>query len=240
MLPAQEIKAIFFDLDGTLLDTDKQAMVRIARYLRPIARQRGEPLARWLLMRAETPGNVLMTLIDSLNLDQTLLRLSDRLRRWRGVYPAHEFYLISGVAEALICLGQRYRLGLVTTRSRYHIDQFLARFSDIGPLIEVSCGMQDSPRLKPHPAPVLLAAKRLGLTAKQCLMVGDTTVDVRAARRAGAWSAAVLSGFGERTELERAGAHVILNSVAELPSCLGLLPFPPPFFADEGYKGDRA
>jgi phosphoglycolate phosphatase len=47
-------------------------------------------------------------------------------------------------------------------------------------------------------------------------MVGDTTVDVKAARRAGAWSAAVLCGFGERQELERAGAHVVLNSTADL------------------------
>jgi phosphoglycolate phosphatase len=222
MLPAQEIKAILFDLDGTLLDTDQQAVVRIAHYLRPFVREREEVLARWLLMRAETPGNLFMALIDSLHLDQTLLGMSDRLRRWRGVYPAHEFHLINGVAEALICLGQHYRLGVVTTRSRYHIDQFLARFSSIGPLIAVSCGMQDTRRFKPHPAPVLLAAQRLGLAAGECLMVGDTTVDVRAARRAGAWSAGVLSGFGERGELERAGAHVILDSVADLPGSLGM------------------
>jgi phosphoglycolate phosphatase len=217
MLPAQEIKAILFDLDGTLLDTDGQAVARIGRYLRPISRGRTESHVRWLLMRAETPGNALMTLIDALNLDKTLLGMSDRLRRWRGVYPAHEFHLIPGVNEALLNLGQQYRLGIVTTRSRYHIEQFLARFGDIAPLIAVSCGMQDTRRSKPHPAPVLLAARRLGLSPDQCLMVGDTTVDVRSARRAAMWSAAVLSGFGERKELERAGAHVVLDSVADLP-----------------------
>ncbi|MCZ7672946.1 MAG: HAD hydrolase-like protein [Chloroflexi bacterium] len=47
-------------------------------------------------------------------------------------------------------------------------------------------------------------------------MVGDTTVDVQAARRAGAWSIGVLCGFGEQTELKTAGAHLILNSTAEV------------------------
>jgi phosphoglycolate phosphatase len=51
-------------------------------------------------------------------------------------------------------------------------------------------------------------------------MVGDTTIDIRAARAAGAQSAAVLSGFGERRELERAGADVVLESVADLPGLL--------------------
>jgi len=50
--------------------------------------------------------------------------------------------------------------------------------------------------------------------------VGDTTVDVRSARAAGAWVAAVLSGFGTRDELERAGAHLVLDSVAQLAEVL--------------------
>jgi phosphoglycolate phosphatase len=41
-------------------------------------------------------------------------------------------------------------------------------------------------------------------------------VDVKSARRAGALSVAVLCGFGERKELERAGAHLILDSTADL------------------------
>jgi phosphoglycolate phosphatase-like HAD superfamily hydrolase len=47
-------------------------------------------------------------------------------------------------------------------------------------------------------------------------MVGDTTVDIRAARRAGAWAIGVLCGFGEAKELKRAGAHLLLDSPADL------------------------
>jgi phosphoglycolate phosphatase-like HAD superfamily hydrolase len=62
----------------------------------------------------------------------------------------------------------------------------------------------------------------LGVPVERCAMVGDTTVDVKAARRAGAWAVAVLCGFGEREELERAGAHVILEHTAQLSSLLGV------------------
>jgi phosphoglycolate phosphatase len=92
----------------------------------------------------------------------------------------------------------------------------LQAFPQIGAAIEKTCGLEDTYRLKPHPAPLRHAAAQLNIPIQNCLMVGDTTVDVLAGRRAGAQSVAVLCGFGERRELERAGAHLILDSTAEL------------------------
>lgn len=51
-------------------------------------------------------------------------------------------------------------------------------------------------------------------------MVGDTTVDIRAGRAAGAQTVGVLSGFGERQELEEAGADVILERALDLADLL--------------------
>ncbi|MCI0397644.1 MAG: HAD family hydrolase [Chloroflexi bacterium] len=207
-------------MDGTLINTDDTAVERLAGRLRPLFRKRSVPAARWLLMRAETPGNVFISGLDALGLDARLVHVTDRLRRRRGMYPAPEFQLIPGVEEMLLALQERYKLGIVTTRSRYHIDKFLERFPSLAVAFQASCGLQDTFRLKPHPAPVLLAAERLKVPVGHCLMVGDTTVDVKAARRAGAWAAAVLCGFGERRELEQAGAHVILDSTADLVKLL--------------------
>lgn len=215
-IPFDQIQAIFFDLDGTLIDTDDAAVAWLEQRLRPFLRHRSPHIARRLLMKAETPGNMLITLLDWLRLDEPLMGFTDRLRRRRGVYPAHEFQLIPGVAEMLLPLAERYPLALVTTRSRYHIEHFLTQFPHLKPLFATTIGRQDTHRLKPHPAPILLAAQRLGVPVTNCLMVGDTTVDVQAARRAGAWSIGVLCGFGEQTELKTAGAHLILNSTAEV------------------------
>ena len=79
-----------------------------------------------------------------------------------------------------------------------------------------TCGIQDSVRIKPHPEPILLAASRVGVPVEACLMVGDTRMDVLAGKRAGAQMVAVLCGYGERRELARAGADLILENTADL------------------------
>ena len=60
----------------------------------------------------------------------------------------------------------------------------------------------------------------MGAAPAEVLMVGDTSVDIRAGRAAGAQTAAVLCGFGEEKELRRAGADLILSSTVDL---LGVL-----------------
>ena len=217
LLPALDsIEAVLFDLDGTLIDTDDMAVERLSRNLRPILGHRATTFARWLLMQSETPGNVLVTVLDKFGLDVPMMKFTDRLRKRRGVYPAEEFRLVDGVEELILTLKERYRLGIVTTRSRYHIEQFLSKFPAVASAFEVTCGLQDSQWLKPNPQPIFIAAERLNIPAKNCLMVGDTTVDIKAGRRAGAWTVGVLCGFGRRSELEGAGAHVIVDSTADL------------------------
>jgi phosphoglycolate phosphatase-like HAD superfamily hydrolase len=215
-LTSGRIEAIFFDLDGTLIDTDDVRVEQLSGCLIPLVGNRANKLARWLLMKSETPGNFLVTVLDKLGLDVPLMTITDRLRRRRGVYPADEFRLIEGVEELLNALRGRYRLAIVTTRSRYHIEHFLKRFPTVGGLFEATIGLQDTERLKPNPQPVYLAARKVGVPLERCLMVGDTPVDVKAGRRAGAWTAGVLCGFGQREELEHAGAHVILETTADL------------------------
>ena len=49
------------------------------------------------------------------------------------------------------------------------------------------------------------------LRPEECLMIGDTTVDILSARKAGAQSIGVLCGFGNEAELRKAGADLILQ-----------------------------
>ena len=67
---------------------------------------------------------------------------------------------------------------------------------------------------------MLFAAEALGLDPAECLMVGDTIVDIKAGKLAGAQTAAVLCGFGQQQELEQAGADLILSSTADLEKLL--------------------
>jgi len=220
MLDTAKVEAILFDLDGTLMDTDDQAVDKLERRLQRLHWPNSRRAARRLIMASETPGNALMTLIDVVGLDGPLMGFTDRLRRWRGLHTRPDFRIIAGVKEMLAALKGRYRLAVVSTRSRSEAQAFLDQHGLHG-VFELLVTRESTWRLKPHPAPVLHAAQRLGVPVERCIMVGDTTVDVRSARRAGAWAVAALCGFGERRELERAGAHVILEHTAHLASALG-------------------
>ncbi len=55
---------------------------------------------------------------------------------------------------------------------------------------------------------------------EDCLMIGDTTVDIRAGKRAGAQTLGVLCGFGEEKELRKYDADLILDTTAELDKVL--------------------
>jgi HAD superfamily hydrolase (TIGR01549 family) len=213
------IDAILFDLDGTLMDTDDQAVERLARQLERLRFPHPDRTARRLIMASETPGNALMTVVDMLGLDAPLMEFTNNLRRWRGLRTQTDFRIIAGIEEMLTQLDGRYRLGVVTTRGQSEADSFLEQHGLRG-LFEIVVTRESTWRLKPHPAPVQHAARLLGVPAERCAMVGDTTADVKSARRAGAWAVAVLCGFGEREELERAGAHVVLERTADLGSRL--------------------
>ena len=75
---------------------------------------------------------------------------------------------------------------------------------------------------KPFPDPILWAAREMGVLPEACLMVGDTGVDIRAGKAAGAQTVGVLCGFGEEAELREHGADTILSITAELVQVLGV------------------
>jgi phosphoglycolate phosphatase len=133
----------------------------------------------------------------------------------RGVHTPEEFRPVDGVGDMLRDLRQRYHLAIVTTRSCQSASTFLAQ-QNLTDLFDVVVGREDTWRIKPHPSPVRHAADQLGIPIERCLMVGDTTSDIWAARAAGARSAGVLCGFGQEDELDRAGADLILKVTSEL------------------------
>lgn len=216
-----EVKAILFDLDGTLIDTDDVMIERAARWLQPLAQlfSQDDPkrVLRQAIMASEGPTNAFLTFLDILGLDDELFALGDRLRRLRGLRTPGNFRPVDGVVETVRELSRRYPLGIVTTRSRQDAQAFLEQHA-LGDCFSVVVTHEDTWRLKPHPEPIRHAAKQLGVAVERCLMVGDTRVDIRAAKATGACAVGVLCGFGERGDL--AEADLILESPVELKQWL--------------------
>jgi phosphoglycolate phosphatase len=213
------VEAVLFDLDGTLVETDNHWVESLERRLRPLqkALPRLDPhaLARWLVIAIETPSNIAISTLEHVGLDSHFLGLADRVRRSKGLATREGSEAVEGSAELLTALAARYKLAVVTTRARPEAAAFLEQLG-LAAFFPVVVTRQDVLRMKPHPEPVRKAARLLGVPPERCIMVGDTVPDVRAARRAGAWAVGVLSGFGERQEMERAGAHLILDRAALL------------------------
>jgi HAD superfamily hydrolase (TIGR01549 family) len=218
-LTPDAVDAVLFDLDGTLIDTDDQAVETISQWLRRLHAPRPERLARRLLMAAETPGNLAMTALDILGIDAAMIAAAAWFQRLRGVRGPGDLRVVAGGKEMLTLLQPRYKLGIVTTRGAQEAETFQDQHG-LAEVFDVVVTRDSTLRLKPHPAPIRRAAVLLDLPPARCVMVGDTSVDIRSARRAGAWAVGVLCGFGERRELERAGADHILEHTALLTTIL--------------------
>lgn len=221
-LDPRRIQALCFDLDGTLVDTDDAYVEWLTARFRPVARLVPPEVARrWarrLILAAETPANFLLGTPDFFGLDNALGPLLDR-RRPRPQDLARRFRLVPGIRPALDRLGDRYPMAIISARELATVHAFLDAF-DLRTMFPCVVAARTVARMKPHPAPVLWAAAQMGVHPRACAMVGDTVVDVRAGRAAGAQTIAVLCGFGERGELERAGADLILEKTGDLAEVL--------------------
>ncbi|PWH12385.1 MAG: hypothetical protein DDG60_13420 [Anaerolineae bacterium] len=215
-LDIRQIHALCFDVDGTLSDTDD---LYVERFL-PFFRFFRDPLraARRFVMWAESPGNFLMSIPDRLGFDDEIWRLYDWLNR-RYPRPLRHFRLIPGVHEMLAQLASRYPMAIISARDERSTRAFLDHFG-LTPFFQVIVTAITAEHTKPYPDPIFFAAQAMGVQPEHCLMIGDTTVDIRAGRRANAQTVGVLCGFGEQTELERCGAHLIVQQTPDILNVL--------------------
>jgi len=222
VLQIEQIRSILFDIDGTLSDTDDMMVQKVERILPPFFSysqiEKRQQAARWLVMASESPGNYIYNLADRFNLDSIFIKLINRLSR-KKKHRARRFWMIPGIQEMLPELAERFPLGIVSARDEISALAFVRQF-DLEKYFPVIVTSQTCKYTKPFPDPLLYAAKRMRVEPKNCLMVGDTTVDIKAAKLAGMQAVGVLCGFGRRRELERAGADLILNSTTDLASLL--------------------
>ncbi|MBN1338484.1 MAG: HAD family hydrolase [Bacteroidales bacterium] len=218
-IPFEDIRAWFFDLDGTLMDTDDQVAERLARKLKVFPPRRAGIIARKIIMALETPLNGWITFIDMLGLDNFVFRLS----HLAGIAKNRNFTLVPGADKAVEGLAEKFRLAVVSTRPQQDAQAFLDQYGMAG-FFSLIIHRGSTRRLKPHPSPLLFAARQLAVKPEECVMVGDTTVDMFAAKKAGVWAIGVLCGWGTEKELQRAGADIILPSTGDIPELMNTSP----------------
>ncbi len=217
-LDTQKVKALCFDVDGTLSDTDDLYVQKVMRFLPRFLFKYPDHAARRFIMWIEAPGNALLGLADTLGLDDEMVAVIN----WLSLHRKHsskQFMLVPGVDEMLKQLHGRYPMSVISARDERGTMAFLEQYDLVKYFDAVVTGLS-APHTKPYPDPILFAAQKMNVAPENCLMIGDTTVDIRAGKSAGAQTIGVLCGFGEEPELKKMGADLILK---DTPSLLDVL-----------------
>jgi len=213
------MKALIFDLDGTLVDT---VYAHVFAWQRALA-ERGMAIDGWRIHRRIGMSGGLFTRAVGRELGRALDEteahaLQDRHGElFREMLP--ERRALPGAVSLLAALRAGGVVhGIATSGRRPEIDASLAVLDVPDDTVVVQRG--DVERAKPAPDLFLECARRLGAETDECFVVGDAVWDLLAARRAGMLSVGLLSGGYGEDELNRAGAFRVYRDAAELRSSL--------------------
>jgi len=211
------IRGFCFDLDGTLVDSERESAEAMARAL-----LRGQAIAVEQYDRDFIIGRSWVAIYDSLVARYPALTwtreevIAHTAMMREEVFAERGITVLPGAREVLRWT-QSYPRGLVTGSSRAEVTQVLPL---IGPeaRFESIVAAEDVARSKPHPDGYLQAIAAIGLAPGEVLIIEDSEAGIRAARTAGSLVIAVRAGnFGG---WDQSGAHVVIDTLVELTPSL--------------------
>ncbi len=203
------IKAILFDLDGTLADT----LYALGETANDVLKEAGLPTHPMEAYR-QFVGNGAKVLMERAagRSDEALLErfVTEYDRRCLEDTPPYD-----GVLETLDMLKAKgIRLAVVTNKPHEQAVKLVNHL--FGDRFDAVFGNQPHYARKPDPESSFLAMKALGVTTKECVFVGDSDVDVKTAHAAGLPCIGCAYGFRGEEELRAAGADDFAYSFADL------------------------
>ena len=215
--------AVFFDLDGTLVDTadDLAAPVnhmREARGLKPLPLEEYRPFAS-----AGSRGLLHIGLgATTDDPDYPALR-TEFLNRYEQEIAVHS-RLFDGMPELLAWLETNgIRWGVISNKLEYLVHRLVQQLG-LGHRVALAYGGDTAPRAKPWPDPLKMALQETGLTARQCVYIGDDLRDIQAAHAVDMPAVAAAYGYGNPNEIPQWRADHIVTSPQEFLAMLKRLP----------------
>jgi phosphoglycolate phosphatase len=216
------VAAVLFDLDGTLVDSAPDLAgaangLREARGLPALPLAELRPMvgagARGMVGAAFgiQPGDEGFEALR----DEFLQVYEQRLLQATEVFPA-----MAQVLQSLEAAGLRW--GVVTNKAERFSLPLMQGLGLHGRAAALVCG-DSTPHSKPHPEPLLEAARRLGVAPEQCVYVGDDVRDMQAGRAAGMPTLAASWGYlGQGEPVHAWGADAVLETPLQLLNWLQL------------------
>jgi phosphoglycolate phosphatase len=208
---------LLFDLDGTLVDSRADLTTAVNLMLGELGRA---PLPDESVVNFIGEGARLLAeraLRASQEREPERAEIDRALEVFRRHYRAHlldRTRPYPEVAETLADL--RHLPKAVVTNKPYDFTAAILSGLGLRSHFAVVLGGDSLPERKPDPQPLLEAARRCGCVSPECLMVGDSWVDILAGRAAGMATCGFTGGFRGRAELAAAGAEVLIERFGEL------------------------
>lgn len=204
------MKALLFDFDGTLLDTN-ELIIRTFMHV----------------LNDKFPGQ--FSTEDCIkfigpSLKETFEQITpnevdDMIAKYREWNHAHHDEYVKefdGVNETLEELKkQGYKLAIVSTKKRDTIKRGL-QLMKVEHLFEFWIGLEDVDKVKPDPEPVLLALERLNVPKDEALMIGDNYHDILAGKNAGVKTAGVAWSIKGEEFLKQFQPDYMLHHISDL------------------------
>ena len=186
------IDAAVFDLDGTLVDSQRIA-AEAFREAHLICVGEGAPVAAFHALS----GRPLETILEELGLPPSMASHFRRLSRER----IDRLALFPGMLDILALLEHsRVSLGVITGKDRGRTLEVLEHLG-VEDRFQAVVTASDPPAAKPSPEGVVSACARMGVAVERSVVIGDSVTDVAAGNAAGAHTIACLWGVGREPDL---------------------------------------
>jgi phosphoglycolate phosphatase len=212
-----QVKGVILDLDGTLVDSIQAYSEAAKAAFSAVGKHTFN-----IKMVIEIPKRF----EQGIPLDDLLPEIN--VKRFRQMYLRAYYRAttvktkpLPDIADSLKKLSEKARLA-VTTRRRVPNKVVIEQLKEFGLAEYFKAVVTACDKFSPKPSPDALieCSRKLGVKTSECVVVGDSVVDIEAGKRAGARTVAVLTGIFSRDELEKEKPDLILESVRKLPDFL--------------------
>jgi phosphoglycolate phosphatase len=212
------IKAIIFDLDGTLVDT----LGDIATLMNSYLRSKGWPehgMEAYKLMVGRGLSNLIRAAVPAAQVHRVPELYADVYASYVAMGVGYSLPY-PGVPETLDKLASfGIPMAVVSNKPDLITQDMVSKLFPAGRFAFIQGGLDGKPS-KPDPVSTLEAARACGFPPSECAFVGDSDIDMKTAEAAGMLSIGASWGFRGELELRQAGADIIIDSIEALLAVL--------------------
>ncbi len=211
------IKALVFDLDGTLANTVPAIAEAVNMTLEALSfPTRTEDEIRSFI--GQGPRHLISeSLPKEVRIDDPGI-IDKALAIYNEMYAKtymHTDSLYEGIEDAIVFLSKYYKIAVLSNKQDTYVKALVKQLLPEG-ICEIARGTIDGIPAKPNPAIALRLAGELGASPYECMLIGDSEIDILTAENAGFDILSVSWGYASKTKLLFKGAQDIIDSPYEL------------------------